>query len=201
MNSFQANIFLLSGPVEAGKTAYLEKLAVLVEAAGIGPCGFLCNGIFIEGEKMGFKLLNLQTGREQFFAGKKEFLEGKEQEVGWINYGRYYFDPEGFKQGEQWIENMLRYPMNKVRGLIIIDEVGPLELDAKGWSTSLDKLVHLEHGIQLWSVREKSLPAVMKKWKIRDDRVIYMNRESPEQSAGKLIELYRSINIQKTGGL
>jgi iron complex transport system ATP-binding protein len=56
--------------------------------------------------------------------------------------------------------------------LLVIDEVGPMELKGDGWSKTLDTLAQNSSVTQLWIVRQQILNEVSERWKIPNDQIL-----------------------------
>ncbi len=68
-----------------------------------------------------------------------------------IKSGRYYFNPAGLAEGNELIAlNNL-----KEKQLVVIDEVGPMEMNDQGWAESIARLCQSGQLPQLWVVRKK----------------------------------------------
>ncbi len=130
--------------------------------------GFLCPGTFSSGRRSGFKLSRIGTGMQIPMASDRE-------KEGWFSYRRFWFNPEAFYRGRKWIETSLE----KQPDVLVIDEVGPMELEGSGWSGTLDMLAERQGTVQLWSVREQLLSEVIQRWRIKAGNVIDIERETP----------------------
>ncbi len=154
------HIFVLTGPVQGGKTTLVSEKTSLLREKGVKVMGFLCPGSFSEDLRSAFSLVDLETGRRVPMGDVKE-------QKGWVKFRRFYFNPEAFVQGELWIKSCLKRDPD----LLVIDEVGPMELEGKGWSTTLDTLAQNSSITQLWIVRQQILPDVIQRWIIPEDHV------------------------------
>lgn len=154
------HIFVLTGPVQGGKTTLVSEKIILLREKGVKVMGFLCPGSFSEGKRSAFSLVDLETGRQ---VPMGDSIEQK----GWVKFRRFFFNPEAFSQGELWIKNCLQRDPD----LLVIDEVGPMELEGNGWSKSLDNLAQNSSVTQLWIVRQQILSEVTEKWKIPEDQI------------------------------
>ena len=173
-------IFLITGPVQGGKTTFLAELCRVLEKRGLKTGGFLCPGSFDSGQRSGFSLLNTGTGEEVTMAS---VLKTKN----WMKYRRFWFNPDAFNQGREWVRECL---MQETQ-IIVIDEVGPMELEGSGWSDLLEALEKAPVPLQLWTVRENLLPEVMERWGIPGDRVINIDKQSVDETAdmiGKILD-------------
>lgn len=153
-------VHVLTGPVQGGKTSLLAEQAALLKHGGIKVMGILSPGVISEGRRTEFQLENIHTGQRIPMGREKE-------QKGWMKYRRFYFNPEAFRKGRAWIEQAV----TEQADLLLIDEVGPLELEGMGWSGILDSLRN-ESGIrQVWTVRESLVPEVCRRWKIIENQV------------------------------
>ena len=122
--------------------------------------GFLCPGSFSEGKRSAFTLMDLETGSRIPMGDVNE-------QKGWVKFRRFFFNPEAFIQGELWIQSCFK----KDPGLLVIDEVGPMELEGGGWAKTLDTLAQNSTVAQLWMVRQEIVQEVLRKWSIPEDQV------------------------------
>lgn len=171
-NPYDKRVFLVTGPVQGGKTTFLSALAALLKKRGLTPGGFLCPGTFDSGNRSEFYLKNILTGVELPMGSARETLQ-------WFKYRRFWFNPGAFKVGEEWIRECLRQEAQ----IIVIDEVGPMELEGSGWSEILDDLVKQPVPLQLWSVRENILQEVMQRWNIHSEHLIRIDTMDVYQAA------------------
>ena len=121
--------FLVTGKVQGGKTSYLTELVDQLKNREIKVAGFLSPGSFESGERSGFHLKNILTGMEIPMASVREM-------DAWVKYRRFWFNPDAFRQGREWILSSLTLDPD----VMVIDEVGPMELEGSGWSESLESL-------------------------------------------------------------
>ena len=154
------HIFVLTGPVQGGKTTLVSEKVSLLREKGVKVLGFLCPGSFSEGKRSAFSLEDLDTGRRIPMGDVNE-------QKGWVKFRRFFFNPEAFIQGELWIKSCLKRDPD----LVVIDEVGPMELEGDGWSKTLDTLAQNSSVTQLWIVRQQIVQEVLRKWSIPEDQV------------------------------
>lgn len=172
-NAGQAqSIFLLTGSVQGGKTTFLGSLIERLTDERTKVGGFLCPGTFDSGIRSAFSLKNILTGVELPMGSARESLD-------WFKYRRFWFNPEAFKEGEEWIRESLRQEAQ----IIVVDEVGPMELEGAGWSEILDDLVKMPLPLQLWSVRENILQEVMQRWDVPPEHLIRIDTMNVDQAA------------------
>ena len=119
-------IMLLTGPREVGKTTWILELCEHLRSKGRAVFGVATPKIFADGNAIGIAARDLATGRQVPLA----YID---EEPG-IRIGPWRFSPEGIEFG-----NRACAP-RPGKGPAVIDEIGPLELQGKGFSTALDGL-------------------------------------------------------------
>ncbi len=154
------HIFVLTGPVQGGKTTLVSEKITQLKNRGVKVMGFLCPGSFSTGLRSAFKLVDIETGQQVPMGDENEHK-------GWVKFRRFFFNPEAFVQGELWIKRCLKRDPE----LLVIDEVGPMELQGDGWSNTLDTLAKTSSITQLWIVRQEILTEVIQRWEIPEDHV------------------------------
>ena len=74
--------------------------------------------------------------------------------------------------------------------LIVIDEIGPLELSDKGWSSSIEKLVSTSKIPHLWVVRKSILKKVIRKWNIGNVYIFDIEDSNLQEAQMKINEIF-----------
>lgn len=164
--------FLITGSIQAGKTSYLSELVKVLKEKGLSPGGFLAPGSFKSGERSGFDLKNINSGEMIPLASNTEH-------AAWLKFRRFWFNPFAFESGRLWIEAHLKANPE----VIVIDEVGPMELEGSGWFATLEYINSQSGAIQLWSVRESLVSEVMQQWDIPDSQIIRIDKMKVNQAA------------------
>ena len=121
-------IFLLSGPVHSGKTTLLKRAVREFKDQGVRVDGFLSEAVFTGKERTGYDLLDLREDRSiplLRIAGEEE----------WQKIGPYFFVPSGIEKAEKII---LR---SGGADICVVDEIGPLELEGRGFWPSLKRVL------------------------------------------------------------
>jgi len=173
--------FLVAGSRESGKTTFLEVLSKELKDQGLTTGGFIAKAIHTDGSRSGYGLISLTDKTRSGFCT----IEPHEN---WDKVGRFYIDPTGEQFGKKIIRDA-----NDSCDVIIIDEVGPLELRNKGWSSDLLALGERPDIIQIWAVRDRLVDKVSRKWPIRNYQYVQIDQTSPQEMTKKILELVSSI--------
>ena len=172
----QQSIFIITGIIQGGKTSFLTELIELLRKRSLSVGGFLAPGSFESGKRSGFRLKNIVSGDELAMASTIETAT-------WIKYRRFWFNPDAFTLGREWICESLKANPD----VIVIDEVGPMEMEGSGWSETLEFLKSSSVPVQLWSVREKLSGEVMEHWSISAGHLIHIENEEVHKAANLII--------------
>lgn len=173
-------IFMLTGESGSGKTTLLGKLAELLRHTGYVAGGFIAPGTWDNGRRNGFSLFSLLS--ETVCPLARTTGPGIE------TMGRFAFSENALILGNQILQKQLSDPLIDV---IVVDEVGPLELKGGGWAPSLDML-RLSQKNQIWVVRKELVDQVSLNWRFVPARVFTV----PEFNAEMVFEIITEL-IQK----
>ena len=171
-----ARVFIVTGAQGEGKSSLIAALAEALRGAGLIPVGFHAPGFWAEGRRSGFDLIDLGGGERLPLCR----TDGPQE---WPSQGPFRFSPEGLAFGRRALSEALR------RGpdLVIVDEVGPLELRGEGWSEGLDALVRGRRAPMVWVVREGLIDEVRLRWGLADDRVWDAGAGAPGALAAEIL--------------
>jgi nucleoside-triphosphatase THEP1 len=121
-------ILVLTGPVHSGKTTFLRRLLPELRGLGVCVCGYLSPAVGADWDVLGYDLFDIRAG------GALPFLRTA-GEAGWQRVGPYFLLPGGLKAAQASI--LSREPGE----LLIVDEVGPLELSGRGVWPALSRAI------------------------------------------------------------
>ena len=76
--------------------------------------------------------------------------------------------------------------------LLVIDEVGPVELKGRGWADEIERLVNTSHIMQLWVVRKPILKKVIRQWNIGDVMLVDIGTDELEKSVPEIIKFIKN---------
>ena len=112
-----ANLILLTGARESGKTSLLIQVLEKCHEGGIDAAGVISPAVFINGDKTGIDLLDVRSGERRTLA------ELRKTDSSGIMTDRWAFDGQTLEWGNHILGSAI--PCD----LLLIDELGPIELD------------------------------------------------------------------------
>jgi nucleoside-triphosphatase THEP1 len=136
-------VLVLSGPVHGGKTTFLERRLPRWAARGFVPRGFLSPAVVKAGRTEGYDLLEIATGR------RRPYLRTAGQDPAAERIGPYAFVPEALERARAILREEAGTP-----GLLIVDEIGPLEMLGGGLWAALHMALEVRTGATLLVIRE-----------------------------------------------
>jgi len=166
-------IFIISGPTRSGKTTFLND--VIADLRQTHPelkiGGILAHGMDVNGSRFGFQIEDIATGN-------KHFLSSIQPQKNHIQIGRFYFDEEGLRFGHQALTQNL-----DKNDVLIIDEVGYLELQGKGWFEAIEKAMNQDNLNIIMVVRKRLLENILQLWRDKHFVVIDIDKQQPDDLA------------------
>ncbi len=169
-------IFVISGETRSGKTTFLKeivkKLREQNSTYNIG--GVIAHGLDKNGERYGFEIENLTSGKKQLLA-TREVIPDSEK------VGRFYFSKKVLKRCNEQIA----FDLNKL-DMLVIDEVGYLELKGSGWFTVIEKALQKDRLNMIFVVRKRILEQVLRLWQDHYIEVVDIKDTKPEDLLKKI---------------
>ena len=121
-------VLVLTGPVHGGKTTFLEGAVPVWAGRGLACAGFLSPAVADAAGTQGYDLLEIGTDRRRPYL-RRQGPPGAER------IGPYSFVPDALERARSIIRE------SGPAGLLVVDEVGPLELAGGGlWPALRDAL-------------------------------------------------------------
>lgn len=136
---------LITGTQGSGKTTFLRELLGCLRKDKVSAAGILATGTFREGERESYSLLDIANDTSIPFisAGVVE---------GWKPFRRFHFNPDAWEFGEDAIQRM-----KGLKGVGIIDEIGPMELQGDGWARAFRSVLADPPSILILAIRHSML--------------------------------------------
>ncbi len=168
-------IVIITGEIHQGKTTVAQKVISYLLDQKIRIAGFLSIGINEKGKRIGFNLLDIESS-EQIELCSINKDENR------FRLGQYYFSNAAIERGLQ----ILNSDNLNDKQLIVIDEIGPLELGEKGWSSAIENICTNNTLPQLWVVRKSIIKKIVRKWNIGNVYIYDIEHDNFEDLINRL---------------
>jgi nucleoside-triphosphatase THEP1 len=174
-------VFIVTGERGAGKTTFIKNLTCNLKAMNVRTGGILSERIMTGTETTGYDIVNLESGTKEKF-----LCAGEPHGIGTI--GKFNICEEGLREGRKILHSQL-HGRNR---LVVIDEVGMLDINDVGWAENIDQLVKKSHNNILLSVRDQFVGKVTEKWSIDNPVIINISEIDAEKAATTIAGILKS---------
>ena len=171
-------VVIITGEIHVGKTTFAQKIVADLLEKNIRIAGFLSIGINENVIRTGFNLVDIGSSRQM------ELCSDKKNEKR-LKFGRYYFNSDAISLGNE----ILNANNLSDKQLIVIDEVGNLELNGQCWSNAIENITRSNTVPQLWIVRKNLLQKISRRWNIGNAYIFDITESSIQEVENKLTEI------------
>jgi nucleoside-triphosphatase THEP1 len=180
----KSQVVIISGEIHQGKTTFAQQIVTNLLEHKIGVVGFLSIGINENGERIGFNLYDIESS---------EYIElcSNKKDENRLRLGQYYFNNDTILRGVK----ILSKDNLSDKQLIVIDEIGPLELSDQGWSSAIENLTRSITIPQLWVIRKSLVKKITRKWNIGNAYVFDITDSSIREVENKLNEIISKTKL------
>ncbi len=179
-------IIIISGNIQQGKTTFVRKVIHRLKRQNIDIGGFMSNVEYHADKRVGYTLEDIKSGA-------KVQLCSIIEDFNWKKQGKFFFNPDAIEKGNK----ILNFE-NSIPELIIIDEIGPLEVKSGGWSPAIQKIANEAIAPMLWVVRDSLVNKLSRKWPVGKIYHFKLSEDLPasdvEKIAIRMIEEWKIIN-------
>jgi nucleoside-triphosphatase THEP1 len=146
-------LILVSGQSGSGKTHWCLELAEHAKAQGISAVGLVSPGVIEAGNKIGIELVDVASGSRQRLAIRR----------GKSGKGQFTLDWDFNDEAINWGNSILRQLITCQ--LLILDEIGPLELQRGGGLVkSIGLITARQYGLACVAIRPSLLEIAQALW-------------------------------------
>ncbi len=146
-------LWLLSGPIGAGKTTFCQQLAQAAPQYNLQVAGLLSLAQITAGQKTGILLENLRNGEQHPLAHTAP------EPTADLRFGKWHFDSQVLAWGNQVLAD------GSPCDLLIVDELGPLEFNRReGLIAAFELLTAGQYQMACAVIRPSLLAAACLRW-------------------------------------
>jgi len=182
-------VYLLTGSQGEGKTTVLEQAITRMRNKGVAVAGRLSRVCYADGERIGYDVEDVSTG-ERAVLCRRDHDAGarRDHAAGVPSVGPFVFHQEGLSLGAKALAALSEHPVS----VIVVDEVGPLELRGEGWAAPVRSLLNAAPCTILLVVRPALVEQIQQEWEFIAQSVWDVSQTSDTEIAGVLASAARS---------
>lgn len=162
--NFNQKVFILTGSIGQGKTTYLQKLIDFFKQKGITIGGIYSPRVLKNKETIGYDIIDINTAEREIFLRQASMPNE-------MKIGRFNIHLEGLQKGIKALQSS----NNLNTRMVIIDEVGLLELQNQGWAKNIEELVRNSQNHILLVIRDSFVEKVVEKWTLNNYQVFHIS--------------------------
>ncbi|MCB9327641.1 MAG: hypothetical protein H6572_03060 [Lewinellaceae bacterium] len=179
--------YIISGNIEQGKTSLAEHLVDTLKGVGIDIQGFLAPRILQNGRTVGYNIMDVSSGK------MTNFLSTTPNNENVRTIGKYFINQKGLDFGFKLIALACK---NQAR-LVVMDEIGKLELQDKGWSKALNQVLISTDAKLILTVRDTFVSDIIAHFDLtKYGHVITLNTSSVSKDKAEELVL-KNVPVNK----
>jgi nucleoside-triphosphatase THEP1 len=158
---------VITGAVQSGKSSLAWDLMKKLQQLSIPMAGFIAKGLWKNNQRCGFNLVDLKTGIMTPLA-QRNSPKNSQPSSGKVPYT---FFQKGIDAGYRAL-----LPENCAHArVIIVDEMGRMEVQGQGWAPCIDPLLALKKPIHIWIIRESLVSPICQLWPFKRTNIIHVH--------------------------
>ncbi len=158
---------IITGGVQSGKSRLAARLVQFLKSRKVSLSGILALGLWQDDQRLGFDLVDLKTGVKCPLARRQIDLANN-------TITPFQFFDQGLTAGAR----ALNLERCRDASVIMVDEVGKLELGGEGWARFLEPLLSMGSAIHIWIVRENLIEKVSHKWNLESAKIVHVEDDN-----------------------
>ncbi len=162
-------IFILSAPVHSGKTTWLSQVVTELKKHNRLCKGILSYAVFDDDKRIGYDIENIETGKRQPFIRRVGYDVGFDDVD--VYLGEYHFRSVVIEE----VNRMLKEAVNA--DVVIIDEIGPLELQGRGFFPAISFFMSHQPLCLVMVVRDTIVSDVISRFGIDEYQLVAPGQE------------------------
>ncbi len=160
-------VIIISGEKGQGKTSFAQNLAIRLIDLNYTVAGILARGYWKDNLRDRFDLVNLMTNKRIIFCQRTP-------KEGWERIRHFYINPNGQYFGEDALDTM---KLRKYQ-VVIVDELGPFELQGKGWAVAVKKLLQQQNRTLIFVVRSSLVEEIAAHFEFSEYTLFFVEKHS-----------------------
>ncbi|NJO88009.1 MAG: DUF2478 domain-containing protein [Chloroflexia bacterium] len=174
---------IVTGKIDVGKTSFVQQLIEAFKEKQLKVSGIYSRKVYENNKRIGYDLVDIKTNTFEPFLQ----INGKQRD----GIGMFKILPRGLQFG---IES-LKSANNGNSDIVIVDEIGKLELSGKGWIGQVKQLITLQQTHLLLVINEKFLEEFSEQLDLKNTLLITIPTNNFSEAFERIYWFYRKVLI------
>ncbi len=174
----EPQIYILTGELDEGKTTYVRELIDILKSKSIDIGGFVSTKVYENDNLIGYDVLSLNDNHKEPFL-RLSMHDNNEKRI-----GKYVIKNKGLEFGFKSLNDSI----NDKAEVIVLDEIGRLELSNEGWADGISNVITNSKAKIILVVREDFVEAVINKWHFTNAQVVFIDEFNIEDLSSVFLE-------------
>ncbi len=161
--SFKQKVFIITGEVGGGKTTCIKNIIENLQQENISVSGIYSSRIVENDITTGYDVINISTNKSTKFLRKTG--DSTQQKI-----GKFYIFNEGLDAGNDTLKN-------SDSQIVVIDEIGKLELTENGWFDSVELIIKKQDSHLILVVRNEFVSQIIDKFRVKPEFMLNVYEE------------------------
>ncbi len=170
-------IFFITGAIGQGKTTCVQAIVAALQREELVVAGLYSPRLLQEGVTVGYDVVDIQNGRRSRFL----HIQG---DPGMGRIGRFYIHPQGLALGRKALAAAKAH-------VVVIDQIGPLEMDGGGWLEPLQRWLRVPDTKLVLTARPDLVDDMMRLWNVSRACISSVSEEEIHRVAGRIVAQIR----------
>jgi nucleoside-triphosphatase THEP1 len=162
-------VIIIAGEKNEGKTTFIKNILSEIKENGIKTGGIISEKIFENEKLIGYNIIDIETSKNNAFLRKGDFDNCDKIK-------KYSILKSGLEFGN---DSLIKAAENN--SLLIIDEVGQLELLNKGWHQSILEILKSDVKTIIITVRTEFIETIKEKYSLDTNLNLKVSENSPKE--------------------
>lgn len=171
-------IIILTGKIDVGKTSFILQLIEVLKQKQLKVSGIYSRKIYQKNERIGYDVVDIKTNTSEPFLRINTHSNSD-------GIGMFKILPRGLQLGI----NSLAIANSSDSDIVIVDEIGRLELSGKGWMNQVRQLVALQQTNLLLVINENFIEELSQHLNIKNKLLIKVPDDNLIKTFERIIRL------------
>lgn len=171
-------LFIVTGSVHSGKTTFLKSLINELTTNGVRFRGFAAPAVFSNGQRTGFNLNLLPDNTIMPFSVTADAPNA-------IRVGPFSISSDAYNTGMELIMKATSQNCD----VVIIDEIGPWELENRGWAPAVNHILKNTNLPLILVIRSEICDISLKNWLPANPSIISITDTNPKDAAAQIYSI------------